>query len=171
MEYFKRKLNAGEKAISSLTLQLKTLAQLRLNFKQALTEAHYNEDVHKSKQEKHRIIHSKAMESFISSNEDYFAYFPMESDYHDADNVIYRSVNAENNLIILILDNNKRHKNLINLTEEIEKQKECNLLSINTNQIKEKVNEYILLNLEAAKALSAICDKIRQQLKELTEKQ
>ena len=171
MEYFKRKLTAGEKAISALTLQLKTLAQLRLNYIQSLNEIHYDAEVHKAKQERWTLIASKSIDSHFASDEIYFTYFEMESDFHDTDTALTRCVNAENDTILFIRKVNTLYEEYTQLEAGEEKEKQHRILQNMVSRLQEMTENYITLNTEAAKRTSSVCENIRLDLKKLTDKQ
>ena len=166
MEYYKRKLTAGEKAISSITLQLKVLAQARLNYTQILNEIYSNKEINKMKKEGFAAIVSKALDSHFSNNEIYLAYFPIESDFKDVDDALASCMNQENDTILFIIKVKEFSSKYELLPEGKEKENNTRKHKEMDEIIRKRILDYIKLNEKAENMFLVLCKKIQIQLKE-----
>lgn len=166
LAYLNRKLDAGEKAVGRLSLQLKGLSLQKINFSQILTQVYFDEKMQESKQKNYEAVSLKLIESHYTNAEYYLAYFPNEFNYSDENNVITRCNHAENDALLAT-------RALDALYERFEKEPEGNskntiLKSLDGMYLetKEKIELYLKLNNEAAAYITSMCDKIRLKMEE-----
>lgn len=166
MEYLKRKLSAGEKAIGQMTLTLKTLSWLRQYYASVLSTNLHDEEIFENKKNNFIAISEKLTDAVFDKDNSYLAYYATESNYLDANHIILRSDNLHGKIQLIDKELVKKVKafqdekgeiNSFNLPKDIIEMYDTNI---------EMITNYIALNDEARSEIVKMCERIRKQMQE-----
>jgi hypothetical protein len=168
MEYYKRKLSAGEKAIGKLSLTLTMLLTLKNFFLTVVDSENSNADALGFKFSLFEKIREKYHETGYDKDDAYFAYFSPEANYNDSNHIILRIDRAidEINDIGFVLESQMKEYN-----EETNEEQKDYIFKIAEGlfgTMKIKMQDFITLSNEAREEITALREKIRKQIEELT---
>jgi hypothetical protein len=166
MEYYKRKLNAGEKAVGKLNLTLTMILTLKNVFQTALDFE--NPDALNFKFSLFEKIRDKYHESNYEKEDAYFAYFSPEDNYGDPNHIITRIDRAIDEITDMNNNLDTQMKIYNEETDEMQKDSALEIAEGLFESIKIKMQNFIVLSNEARNEITTLREKIRNQIEVLT---
>ena len=166
MEYLKRKLTSGERAIGQLEIAYNALTWLSIFYIQDLNSVYFHEETSLQKSNAYKNIYEKMMNTTYSSDNTYAAYFSFNFHTTDENNIFTRCNNMQNHIAMLV---NKANHLLESYKEEQDLTKKDELLDEAEDigeQAEDSIREYLVINKSARENIISICEIIRNEMKD-----